>query len=105
VIVDCGLRIADWKQRWVMSPDEFTRSTFDYGIRLVRLVESLSKGDTARELGRQLPRAGMSVGTNYRAAARARSRADFIAKLGIVEEVATILSRVVTLIQTARRQN
>ena len=69
-----------------MSPEEFKRRTFDYGIRVVRLVQALPKGDAPRELGRQLLRAGMSVGANYRAAARARSRADFIAKLGIVEE-------------------
>ena len=69
-----------------MSPEEFKRRTFDYGIRAVRLVQALPKGDAPRELGRQLLRAGMSVGANYRAAARARSRADFVAKLGIVEE-------------------
>ena len=69
-----------------MSPGEFKRRTFDYGIRIVRLVQALPKGDAPRDLGRQLLRAGTSVGANYRAAARARSRADFIAKLGIVEE-------------------
>ena len=69
-----------------MSPAEFKRRTFDYGIRVVRLVQALPKGDAPRDLGRQLLRAGTSVGANYRAAARARSRADFIAKLGIVEE-------------------
>ena len=69
-----------------MSPEEFKRRTFDYGIRVVRLVLALPKSDASRDLGRQLLRAGTSVGANYRAAARARSRADFIAKLGIVEE-------------------
>ena len=69
-----------------MSPEEFKRRTFEYGIRLVRLVQALPKGDAPRDLGRQLLRAGTSVGANYRAAARAISRADFIAKLGIVEE-------------------
>ena len=69
-----------------MSPEEFNRRTFEYGIRVVRPVQALPKQDAARELGRQLLRAGTSVGANYRAAARARSRADFIAKLGVVEE-------------------
>lgn len=69
-----------------MSPEEFKRRTFAYGVRVVRLVGALQKGDPSRTLGRQLLRAGTSVGANYRAAARARSRADFIAKLGIVEE-------------------
>ncbi len=41
---------------------------------------------TASILGRQLLRCGTSVGANYRAACRARSRRDFVAKLGIVEE-------------------
>ena len=69
-----------------MSPEEFKRRTFSFGIRVVRLVQALPKKDVARDVGRQLLRAGTSVGANYRAAARARSRADFVAKLGIVEE-------------------
>jgi len=69
-----------------MTTKELKERTFQFGIRVVRVVESLPKGDVARALGQQLLRAGTSVGANYRAAARARSRADFIAKLGIVEE-------------------
>jgi four helix bundle protein len=49
-------------------------------------VQSLPKQDTAIILGRQLLRAGTSVGANYRSACRAKSRADFISKLKIVEE-------------------
>jgi four helix bundle protein len=40
----------------------------------------------AQTIGKQLLRAATSVGANYRAAMRARSRADFVAKMGIVEE-------------------
>jgi four helix bundle protein len=69
-----------------MSPAEFKRRTFDYGARIVRLVQALPKTDAARDLGRQLLRSGTSVGANYRAAARARSKAEFVSKLGIVEE-------------------
>jgi four helix bundle protein len=69
-----------------MTTQELKQRTFEFGIRVVRAVETLPRSDVARELGRQLLRAGTSVGANYRAAARARSRADFIAKLGIVEE-------------------
>jgi len=69
-----------------MTTKELTERTFQFGVRVVRAVESLPKTDTARTLGKQLLRAGTSVGANYRAAARARSRADFVAKLGIVEE-------------------
>jgi four helix bundle protein len=69
-----------------MTTQELKDRTFKFGIRVVRAVEALPKDDISRTLGRQLLRAGTSVGANYRAAARARSRADLIAKLGIVEE-------------------
>ena len=69
-----------------MTTKELNERTFQFGIRIVSVVDSLPKGDVARALGQQLLRAGTSVGANYRAAARARSRADFVAKLGIVEE-------------------
>ena len=69
-----------------MTTQELKERTFEFGIRVVRAVESLPRSDVAREIGRQLLRAGTSVGANYRAAARAKSRADFVAKLGIVEE-------------------
>jgi four helix bundle protein len=69
-----------------MTTQELKKRTFEFGIRIVRAVEALPRSEVAREIGRQLLRAGTSVGANYRAAARAKSRADFVAKLGIVEE-------------------
>jgi len=57
-----------------------------FALRVVRLVESLPKRGTPRVIGHQLLRSGTSVGANYRAACRARSPADFISKMGIVEE-------------------
>ena len=63
-----------------------------FALRVVRLVQSLSGDDVTRVLGRQLLRSATSVGANYRAAGRARSNAEFIAKLGIVEEKPTKLS-------------
>src|SRR5207248_11443492 len=69
-----------------MTTQELKQRTFEFGIRTIRTVEALPRSETAKALGRQLLRTGTSVGTNYRAAARARSRADFVAKLGIVEE-------------------
>src|SRR5262247_3272214 len=69
-----------------VKPDEFKRRTKTYGLRIVRLVLSLQGAQVARVLGSQLLRAGTSVGANYRSACRARSRADFISKMGIVEE-------------------
>lgn len=62
------------------------RRTQDFALRVVKLVESLPHNQTATIVGKQLLRCGTSVGANYRAACRAKSRADFIAKLGIVEE-------------------
>src|SRR5512143_2244889 len=57
----------------------------DIALAIIRLVEGLPRGRTADALGRQLLDAGTSVGANYRAACRAKSPADFISKMGIVE--------------------
>jgi len=65
---------------------DFRQRTFRFGIRCVRLVESLPKSMAAQTIGRQLLRAATSVGANYRAAIRGRSRGDFISRMGIVEE-------------------
>jgi four helix bundle protein len=59
-----------------------------FAAAVVDLVESLPRGRAADVIGTQLLRAGTSVGANYRAACRARSRREFIAKMGIVEEEA-----------------
>ena len=64
----------------------FQKRTFNFGIRCIRFVETLPKSNTAQTIGKQLLRSATSVGANYRAAQRGRSRADFIAKMGIVEE-------------------
>ncbi|MGD0539361.1 MAG: four helix bundle protein [Verrucomicrobiota bacterium] len=69
-----------------MNPEEFKQRTKGLALQIVRLCEALPKGVAASVLGRQLLRSGTSVGANYRAACRAKSRADFIAKLAIVEE-------------------
>jgi four helix bundle protein len=69
-----------------MTTKELKERTFRFGVRVIRVVESLQKSAIGHILGHQLLRAGTSVGADYRAAARARSRADFIAKLGIMEE-------------------
>jgi four helix bundle protein len=92
MIAECGVRSAERKDAssrvadGVMSTEDFRRRTFQFGIRVVRPVQSLPKTDSARVIGNQLLRSRTAVGANYRAAARGRSRADFIAKMGIVEE-------------------
>jgi len=57
-------------------------------LRILRVCDSLPKTDAARTIGRQLLRSGTSVAANYRAVGRARSRAEFIAKMGVVIEEA-----------------
>ena len=59
-----------------------------FALRVVRLVEALPRGRAADVIGKQLLRSATSVGANYRAAKRARSRAEFVAKMGVVEEEA-----------------
>ena len=71
-----------------MNREDFKKRTKKFALRVMRLVEKLPKNKTADAIGRQLFRSAASVGANYRAACRARSKAEFIAKLGIVEEEA-----------------
>jgi four helix bundle protein len=71
-----------------MDKEELKQRTKQFALRVVRLVEALPRGRTADALGRQLLRSGTSVGANYRAACRAKSTADFISKMGTVEEEA-----------------
>ena len=73
-------------EREELQHGDFRQRTFQFGIRCVRLVESLAKSMASQAIGRQLLRAATSVGANYRAATRSRSRADFISRMGIVEE-------------------
>jgi four helix bundle protein len=54
----------------------------------MKLVDALPKSTAGRGIGNQLFRSATSVGANYRAACKGRSKAEFIAKLGIVEEEA-----------------
>jgi four helix bundle protein len=63
------------------SPDLKAR-TKNLALRVIRMFSALPKTTEARVLGRQLLRSGTSVGANYREAQRARSKAEFIAKIG-----------------------
>jgi four helix bundle protein len=71
-----------------MNENELKKRTKQFGLRVIKLVESLPSGQTARTIGNQLLRSGLSVGANYRAACRGKSKADFIAKAGISLEEA-----------------
>src|SRR5512137_2906581 len=71
-----------------MNKEEMKARTKKYALRVIRAVQSLSDDRVANVLGAQLLRSGTSVGANYRAACRAKSTADFISKMGTVEEEA-----------------
>lgn len=71
-----------------MREEDLKRRLRDFAIRILNLVDSLPNTISGRAIANQLVRSGTSVPANYRAACRGRSRADFIAKLGIVEEEA-----------------
>jgi four helix bundle protein len=71
-----------------MTPDKLKNRTKQFGLCVIRLVEALPRTKTADVIGNQLLRCATSVGANYRAVCRARSKPDFIAKLGTVEEEA-----------------
>jgi four helix bundle protein len=71
------LRTADLKAR-----------TKQFALRVMKLVDALPRTIQGRAVANQIIRSATSVAANYRAACRARSRAEFIAKLGVVEEEA-----------------
>src|SRR3954452_9529889 len=72
----------------MMTAEQLKERTKKFGIRTVKVVEKLPTKRSAQTIGQQILRWGTSVGANYRAACRARSDAEFRAKLGICEEEA-----------------
>ncbi len=71
-----------------MSNENLKFRTKLFALNVIKLVENLPRDGTSIILGKQLLRAGTSVGANYRAACRSISTADFISKMGTVEEEA-----------------
>jgi four helix bundle protein len=69
-----------------MTREEMKARTKDFAKRIVTLCSALPEDWVARTLGRQLLRSGTSVGANYQAVCRAKSTANFLNKLRIVEE-------------------
>ena len=67
---------------------DLKKRTKAFALRILKLVDALSKTTAGRALASQIVRSGTSVAANYRASCRAKSTADFIAKMGIVEEEA-----------------
>jgi len=71
-----------------VTPEELKKRTKEFVIGVIRLSDEIPKKKAAEIMHGQLLRASSSVGANYRSACRARSRADFISKITIVEEEA-----------------
>jgi four helix bundle protein len=71
-----------------LDADELKKRTKKFALRILKLVAALPNTVQGRTIGGQLARAGTSVGSNYRAACRSRSRAEFIARIGVVLEEA-----------------
>jgi four helix bundle protein len=67
---------------------ELKTRTKKFGLDVIRFISTLPKTEVSFVLRRQLLRSATSVGANYRAACRSRSKAEFIAKLGIAIEEA-----------------
>jgi len=71
-----------------MRTEELKLRTKQFALRVIKLVETLPKNKIGDVLGKQILRSATSVAANYRAACRARSKADFISKIAIVDEEA-----------------
>jgi len=71
-----------------MMEDELKLRTKKFALRVINLIDALPNNTKGHAIGGQLIRSGMSVGANYRAACRGRSKKEFIAKLGTAEEEA-----------------
>jgi four helix bundle protein len=71
-----------------MNAQELKERTKQFALRVMRLVDALPGTPKGRAIASQLVRSGTSIAANYRAACRGRSKAEFIAKLGVAEEEA-----------------
>ncbi len=71
-----------------MDEAELKRRTKAFGLRCMKLADSLPDTFSGRTAAGQIVRSGTSVGANYRSACRGRSKAEFLSKLGVVEEEA-----------------
>jgi four helix bundle protein len=81
------MRSAEWRMRNKNAMDNDLKDrTKKFALRVIRMTEALPCNRVADILAKQVLRSGTSVGANYRAACRAKSPRDFVAKIGIVEE-------------------
>ena len=71
-----------------MNAEDMKKRTKQFALRILKLADSLPRTPSGRTLSGQVVWSGTSVAANYRSAGKARSKAEFIAKLGIAEEEA-----------------
>ena len=71
-----------------MNTEQLKERTKHFGLNVIRLLDTLPPNRTANMISNQLLRSATSVGANYRAACRARSKPDFVSKMGIAIEEA-----------------
>jgi four helix bundle protein len=88
-----------------MKPQDLRIRTFNFAVEVVRLFRELPSSPEYHEIGRQLLRSGNSIASNYRATGRARSKAEFVAKLGIVREESDESEHWVQLLSAIGLQN
>jgi four helix bundle protein len=72
----------------VTQAEDLRERTKQFAIRVIRLFKSLPRSSEAQIRGKQLLRSGTSVAANYPAVCRARSKPEFIARIGVVAEEA-----------------
>jgi len=87
VNAEVGTRNAE-QNEGVLRRRDLVERTKAFAVDVVGLIQELPRNRVADVIGHQLLRAGTSVAANYRSARRARSRREFLAKMGIVEEEA-----------------
>ncbi len=68
--------------------EQYKKRTKAFAIRLIRFLRTFPKTDEGAVIGKQLLKSGTSIAANYRAACRARSKAEFISKISVVVEEA-----------------
>jgi four helix bundle protein len=69
-----------------LTPEILKKRTFDFALKTLKTIDGLKSSPANDIMGKQVMRSSTSVGTNYRAACKAKSSADFVYKLKIVEE-------------------
>jgi four helix bundle protein len=88
MICDLRLTICDLGYENFKMKEEIKNRTKNLAVEIIKFCDELPEDTKYYVISKQIIRSATSVGANYRAACRGKSKADFIAKLGIVEEEA-----------------